>query len=720
MAYAAGEQKVDPVTFEVVRHRLVSIVTEQAITLKAVSGSPIVTEASDFNTGLYWADGTNVIMGQHVLLHAGNVALIIENIIKECEQDPGIGEDDMFIVNDPYSGGLHVSDITISAPVFYDGQRVAWAGCCAHQLDVGGMDPGSWCPRATERQQEGLTIPPVRLVEKGRLRNDILNVILSMSRLPITVALDLRAMIAANNVAKRRLTAVFDRYGLDTVLSVMNGVVELSERRLRERLRELPDGIYRSVDFLDHDGQANKLYKFAVTLTKEADKLTFDLTGTSAQAPTCINCSEGGLYGGIGAALLEILAPDLPWNGGLLKPIEIVAPKGIVCNALPPAPTSAGSCAACWVAQNAAVVALSRLVGCSDRYRREAQGVSNAGLTILNLGGNNQYGEPFGTLLIENAAAGGSACSFKDGLDVGGPLINGVSVINNVETNENSLPILYLRRSLVADSSGPGEYRGGRTLSVGFIPHDVPSIEGVLVGHGVEVPAVGIFGGFPGSSNVSTICRRTGVRERFRNGELPTNIGELRGESETLEAKAGRVPIAAADVFQCDYQGGGGYGDPLERDPTSVALDVADGVISVDLAERIYGVILNPQSLRANFPATEQFRKDLRWQRLGSVPRPALVAGNKIMQIGSYLEVVVAGDVKVFRCRCGHGLGPITENWKKYAVRKVVPATTAGPSVKLHEDLEMREYLCPGCGLLHSVEISRRDDPPLWEIELKI
>lgn len=714
------KERVDPVIFEIIRHRLISIVTEQAITLKSVSGSPIVTESSDFNAGLYLADGTNVIMGQHMLAHAGNGALIIENIVKNCQESPGIEEDDMFIVNDPYSGGLHVSDVTFSAPVFYNGERVAWAGCCAHQLDIGGMEPGSWCPRATERQQEGLTIPPVKLVERGRLRQDILNMILSMSRLPFSVGLDVRAMIAANNIAKARLKTLIDRYGLGTVLAVMNEVVEISERRLRERLREFPDGVYCAVDFLDHDGLENKLYKFLLSVTKEADTLTFDFTGTSEQAPTFINCTEGGLFGGVAAGLLEILAPDLPWNGGLLRPIKIVAPKGTICNAEPPAPTSAGTCAASWLAHNVTVIALSRLVSCSDKHRREAQGVSNAGLTILNLGGKNQYGEPFGHLFMENAAAGGAACSFKDGLDVGGPLQNGVSVINNVETNESSMPLLYLHRKLIPDSPGPGKFRGGRALGIAFVLHDVPSAQGVLVGHGVEVPATGIFGGFPGSSNVNVIVKGTDILERFHGGELPGRAGEVKGQLHFLGAKPGRVPVSLGDILEFSYQGGGGYGDPLEREPESVRGDVINGVISPASAKDLYGVVvMDSGSMEIDVAQTTELRKSLREQRLGAKPKSLLAEGRKVMQIGDYLEVAAVHDRKIWRCRCGQNLGPLTENWKNHAIQ-MVPRQVAGSLVKLHDDLELREYLCPGCGVLHSVEISLKNAPPLWDIQVKV
>jgi hypothetical protein len=205
--------EVDPTTFEVIRHRMQSIVDEQAIALKSVSGSPIVTEATDFCCGLYLADGSIVSMGRQVLFHAGTTSQVIKSVIRKCAEDPGINDGDMFIVNNPYDGAVHPPDFSIVCPIFSGGELQAWSGCAAHQLDVGGMVFGSWCSKATEIQQECMIVPPVKLIERGKLRRDVWEMILSMSRLPFMIGLDFKAMIAANNVAKRRLAAMIERYG---------------------------------------------------------------------------------------------------------------------------------------------------------------------------------------------------------------------------------------------------------------------------------------------------------------------------------------------------------------------------------------------------------------------------------------------------------------------------------------------------------------------------
>src|SRR4030042_5773977 len=211
---------------------------------------------------------------------------------------------------------------------------------------------GSWCSKATEIQQECMIIPPVKLIEKGKIRKDIWEMILAMSRLPFMIGWDFKAMIAANNVAKRRLTGMIESYGLETVQGVMNGLIELSEKLFRSRLLELPDGTFRGSDFLDHDGHANRIYKIELAITKNGDSLTYDFSKTSEQAPGFINCTKSGMIGGLFAGTLPMLAYDIPQNQGILNAIKIIAPEGLVNNAKWPAPGASATCASAWGTNN--------------------------------------------------------------------------------------------------------------------------------------------------------------------------------------------------------------------------------------------------------------------------------------------------------------------------------------------------------------------------------
>lgn len=588
---------MDSVSFEVIRHKLWSIGDEQSITLKAVSGSPVVTESSDFNNGLYLADGSIVIFGRQVLLHAGTMTQVLRSVIQDCQDEPGIEEGDMFITNDPYKGAVHLPDITVVAPFFYGGELVAWFGSCAHQLDTGGMDFGSWCPKATERFQEGINLPPLKIVERGKIRTDILNMILANCRLPYLVGLDLRALIASNNVAKDRFRAIINRYGMEEVKAVMEGLLDLSESKLRQRLRKLPDGVFRARDFIDHDGYRNLLYTVDLAMTKKGDTLTFDFSGSSKQAPSFINCTESTMIGGVISAVLMILAYDIPWNQGLMRLLKFVAPKGIICNAESPAPVGSAPMAASWSVQTTAISALSKLVACSDELRRESLAISQGALPILNVRGMNQSGEPFGTMFLD-AKGGSGATPFRDGLDWGGRSTP-VPTISNVEANENFAPILYLYRRMIEDSAGPGQYRGGRAAGFAITPHDTDTLDAVLVSHGVEVPnAAGAFGGLPGSCVVNTLVRNSDISVRQRRQRLPLNSSELRGEKTDLGAKPGRFSLRRNDIFEYTLQGGGGYGSPLERDPELVFKDVMDGAISIDSARKLYGVAIDVHEMK--------------------------------------------------------------------------------------------------------------------------
>lgn len=707
---------IDPITFEVVRNRLSAITEEQAITLKAVSGSPVVTDATDFNVGTYLADGAIVTMGPQVLFHSGSMASVVRNIVKDFSTNPGIGEGDMFILNDPYRGALHQPDVSIVAPVFYGGERVAWVGCCAHQIDVGGMNFGSWSLKATEIQQEAMLLPGVRLVEAGELRQDIWQMIMGMTRLPMAVGLDLKAMIAANTVAAQRLVELFDRYGIEQVLRVMELEIEHSEQQLRERLRALPDGTFRAVDYLEHDGHENRLYEYHVAVTKRDDELIFDFEGTSPQAPGFINCTYSGLVGGVFTAVLPILGSGLRWNEGLLRPLTINAPAGSVCNATWPAPVSSATIGSIWVVTNVSVAALSRLAIASTLTEADATAVTKGSMTALTLSGENRDGQPYGNFLLDSTAGGGGAYHDHDGLTASGDFCVPRPAITNVESHEAAGPVLYLYRSIVRDSGGPGRQRGGATVGLALTPHDADELRTMIVGHGVEVPnSVGLFGGLEGS------CNRNGMLHRLEDlspiGAV-SNLDELAawpGEHQEFDAKPGFFTLRRGDTLAYSFQGGGGFGDPIDRAPDEVAADVVDDYVSREQAELVYGVALDDEG-QVDANATAARREDIRTQRIG---RPATAPATTDADTGGRtitpsLRLQADG---VVRCRCGHALGQ-GPDWKPGAARRVVAPESHGPLITLHAELELREYACPACGTLLESEVARRGSAGLITAEL--
>jgi N-methylhydantoinase B len=713
---------IDPITYEVIRHRLMAIVAQQSVVLKSISGSPVVTDANDCNTGIYLPDGEIVVIGPHVIVHAGSMGLVVPHIIEDCTENPGIGEGDTFITSDPYKGALHMPDVTVLEPVFWEGERIAWVGGCAHELDVGGMNHSSWCPQATEYQQEGLILPPTKLVEGGRLRQDVWNLILAASRLPDNIGLDLRAMLAANAHGKQGLLRLIDRYGVQTVVSVMRLMLERTESQLRSRLESLPDGRFRARTYLDHDGHANRLYTIELDLHKQGDSLLFDYEASSEQAPGFINTTQAGLWGGVMAAVLPLLCHDIPWNGGAMRMLEIRAREGLVVNARRPAPCSSATLAGSWLVEKAACEAVSRLLCCSDELRGEAMAQSTGSIALMHVGGLNQYGEPFGGALTEGMMGGGGATVARAGIDFGGPHNIITYAVPNSENSEALNPILHLRHSINSDSAGAGRHRGGVSCGSAWTLHDAPFMDAVLSAHGVEMPTtLGIFGGHPGSCHRFAISRATDVYERLARGEAITRIDQVDAEPELLEAKPGLLHVEPGDVFDWTWHGGGGWGDPTEADPAAVARDVELGLTSSGAAADLYGVVTDAAGL-LDADATARQRAAIRDVRRAwpvAFVSPPSASGPRDTSTATRIgEKLVIRSSHVF-CDCGYDLGPAEQNWKVHAARGKLAPHELGPLIRLHEELEIRAWACPGCGVLHSIEIARIYETPLHEVALE-
>ncbi len=702
---------IDPITFEVIRHKLQAIVEEQAITLKAISGSPVVTDANDFNCGLYLADGSIVVLGPQIIFHAGTMSTIVRSIIQDSTDNPGIREGDMFILNDPYRGAIHQPDVSIVAPIFHDGRHVAWAGACAHQLDIGGLNFGSWAHAATEVQQEAMLLPGIKLVEGGELREDLWRMILGMSRLPQVIGLDLKAMIAANNVAIQRLGGMLDRYGMETVEKVMNRELDTSESRLRARLNEIPDGVYRARDFIDHDGHDNILYQVCVTVEKRGDSMVIDLGGTSGQCPGFINSTYSGTKGALFAAMLPILAPDIRWNEGLLRPLTIRMPEASLCNATWPAPVSGATVSTAWIVNNATVAVLSRMVGCLPDWAHEGQAVTKGHVAIMTLAGRDRDGGPYGTMLMDSMLGGGGAYVDHDGLDGSAGHVIPRPAIANIETTEAHGPLLYLFRSFMPDTGGAGNMRGGSSGALAVTPHDTDELHAMIISHGVEVPnAVGIFGGMPGSCGYN--LKRSGNEKIGTLIENVTGPEDFMRNSENLGAKPGYLPLKQGEVLGYACQGGGGYGDPLTRDPQSVAADIAESLLSRAAAKAYYGVVV--QGGQVDVKATKRARDAMRRKRLGG-KKPSKPASAEAS--GALPGLRVAKN-RHMRCTCGCDLAAPSVNWKNCVVCREVDPGSCGRHIHLHADLMMLEFACPDCAQVLEVEICRKGETPLATIVL--
>ena len=710
---------IDPVTFEVIRHKLMSITEEQRIAFQSISGSPVVTEASDYFTGLFLGDGTIATMGYKVATQGGPMTLAIKMLMELFPPDqlrPG----DVFLANDPYRGAVHQNDIQVLQPLFHEARLVAWAGFGAHEVDVGGMDFASWCPKAKDVYQEGFRMAGVKLVDAGSVREDVWQFVLSLSRLPHLLDLDLRGMVAAGHVSQRRIEELLERYGREVVEAAMHRMIAYSGEKLRERLAAMPDGIFRAVDFLEHDGHADRLYRVSVAVTKHGDSMVLDFSDSSDQAPGFVNATKAGLRGAVVGALFPSLAFDIPWNEGLLGPVTIVSRPGSLCDARFPAPVGAATVEAVWIAKNALTAALAKLKACTPGMGEEVQAVSAGTMATVNLGGTDQYGQRYGIHLMDPMMSGFGAYAGADGYDLGGSYSTTIPNVANVESNELLSPMLYLHRRIEPDTAGAGTWRGGLAASIAFTAHGVEKTEALIMTHGLEVPnSMGLFGGYPGSCVRQRLLRSSDLDQQHRSGRAPADIGELQGEMEELGPKPGLIELRAGDVFQTFWQGGGGLGDPLDRDPARVAADCRAGHVSVRFAERFFGVVFAGDGVEEK--ATATLREKLRRERLAAVKAPREKHAGKAQAthtIGGRLVFANHSGERWFACRCGTRLAPRSGNWRDGAASRVIAPEEVGFHLRLHPQLELRQFLCPDCGGSLSVETAERGAPDIRDMEL--
>ncbi|MCU1700870.1 MAG: hydantoinase [Mycobacterium sp.] len=604
---------LDPLTYEVIRHRLWATTERMGQALNRMSGSMVVTDCNDIGVAITDEVGDIVQIGPYALTLATSVDLAIKWILTHRNE---IRAGDMFLCNDPWVGGAaHQNDVAIIAPLFHDGQLFAWTAAMAHQIDLGGASPGSWSPQAQDVFMESLPTPPVRIVRDFQIQDDIADLYLRRSRLPKIVALDLRAKIGANKVGHERLEELLAKYGAESVKAAMYRQMDDAESKLRAKLERVADGQWtgRCDQEQSHTGDRG-VHTITVTLTKTGTDLHFDFTGTSPQSGM-INCPYSGLHGGLIAGIILNLCADIPWaTGGLWRCISVTSQPGTLNNADFPSAVGQGSVGSGFSTINAVEQCLSRMADSSDALEDHtyANGCGTWDLCILS--GLDQHGHPFTTMLTDAMGAGCGAATNRDGVDTGGILGMPMGRMPDVEMTEFSAPLLYLWRREEPDSGGPGKFRGGVTASLAVVPHDteVPMAQ-VVSGSGKTVSQnMGAVGGYPGNSQLDVAVRQSDVRRLLAAGTIPSSIDEMGGGQEILSCEEETV-LGPNDVHVMFWQGGGGYGDPLLRSPDKVATDVVEMRVTESSARNIYGVVL--RDLAVDEPATEAQRADIRSSR---------------------------------------------------------------------------------------------------------
>jgi N-methylhydantoinase B len=608
---------VDLVDMEIFTRALQQIAHEMGVVMMRTSGNPVIAEAVDFSTFIADDQGEIVAYAGYITLYAGPARAAVRHLRSVIPADD-IHPGDAFICNDPYTtGASHPPDIAIVRPLFVDDQLVAWCWAESHMYDVGGMAPGGFAPMAMECYGEAIRFPGIKIVDRGRVLDDVRRLIETNVRIPTMVFNDIRCLIAACNVCDERFAELIGRYGLDTYRRYVETAKDLAEAAMRRRIASLPDGTFEADEYVEHNGHTNDLYRVHCAATVAGDRLTLDFTGSSPQTNGFVNCSYATTVGAAMTPLLMSLVPDLPINEGTIRAVDIVAPPGTVCNVQMPAPSSSGHMEAGLRVMKVVEQLLADLQAASDDpfVRDHVMAPWHDCWPGAVFYAPSESGELAPFLDMNGGSGGGGAQPIDDGLDCAGSLTQPQNSVPDIEINELAAPVLYLWRRINAGSGGPGRLRGGQGMDYAWTPWYTSGGQEHVFAACWQVPPPGVGGGYPGSASGFTVVAEAMADKRLEAGTIPSSLDEL-GAPLPLDAKHVGITVMPGDVVGMHSGGGGGVGDPLERDPGRVARDVADTAIGAMVAERVYGVVLDGDG-GVDGAATEARRAAMRAGRRG-------------------------------------------------------------------------------------------------------
>ena len=577
----------DPITLSVIYNRLLTINQEMGITMINTSISPIFAEVHDFSCAICDWDDRIVAQIDGVPSHTASAMEAVKAVSRTFTGD--IHPGDVFVLNDPYLGGTHLPDITVMKPVFYHGELQFVAINRAHHGDVGGMEPGSYCPGATELFHEGIRIPALRIYRDDEPIKDVIEMIRINTRMPDELWVDMKAQVASCRVAERRILELIDKYGVAKTRETIEDIHRYAERRMRMEIEALKDGCYEGISFLDSDGITDDPIRIKVAITIKGDEAYVDFDGSSAQVSGFVNSPMANTSTCVYVAFLTtVTTPDIPHNEGVYRPIHITAPESSVVNPEFPAPVASctldTACAileACWMALSC--VLPERVPAGWNRWNGPTiTGIDPRSGRFYVMFGFNGFGGAGGMPGMDGRHYIG------DGIDLGG------LIAPNIETNEMDYPHVTEFNEFTTDSCGAGEFRGGCGAKYRIEMYDEnPGL--VMFGDGKYNPPYGLFGGRPGSCNLAF-------------------INEGRPDQRELKAKEA-VQLQKGNSYSTYPSGGGGWGDPLERDPELVRRDARNEIISADSACEEYGVVLEGIDFVLKIEETKSLRKQKKGEK---------------------------------------------------------------------------------------------------------
>ena len=557
------DDALDPVTLAVLNGRLEQIADEMDATLFRTAFNPIIAEAHDASHGLYHPQtGATLVQGKSGLpIFVGVMAFAVKSVIDKVTADGGLDDGDVYIFNDAYDGGTHLSDFKLVRPYFRDGKLFCYLASVGHWHDVGGNVPGNYNPSAVESFQEGMLIPPIKLVQAGEINKDLITLLQANSRQPRSLYGDLNGQLSALDLGVRRLDELMNQYGLDKVKTATRELTSRAERLMRTAIEAIPDGTYEAEDFLDNDGIVDTPLRIALAVRVAGDGMTLDFTGTAPGCQGPVNISESTAIAACYVALKHVFT-DVPANAGVLRPITFVIPDGCLLKAKAPKPVG-GYTETILRMIDVVFSALGPIA--PERVYGNAYGTINA----LSLSGHRQDGSRWVMFSFFGGGLGGSART--DGLSHGNAPIS-TATIPPLEILEAAYPVMFSKWALRPDSGGPGEHRGGLGGS-----YEVELLEDhadvFLFGERGRFAPRGVAGGGDGERNHFAYEARGNWCE-------PPLVSKMVG-----------LRIKRGEKLRLETPGGGGFGDPAKRDPDAVMRDVKLGYVSADAAKDDYGSV---------------------------------------------------------------------------------------------------------------------------------
>ncbi len=521
------EAKMDPVTLEILKNAFTAVPEEMGAALKRTAYSPNIKERMDASCAVFDAHGRMLAQAEHIPVHLGAMPLTVTCVMQHFDT---VHEGDQIVVNDPYHGGSHLPDLTVIKPVFHDRTLVGYVVNRAHHADVGGMAPGSMPGNSTELFQEGLIIPPCKLVNNGKENEDVFAIIKANTRTPTERIGDIRAQIAANNLGALRTAELIRKYGADTYKTFTDRIIEYSENRMRHAISKMPDGTYTAEDYLDDDGITEEPVKIAVSITITGSTITIDFDGTEQQRSGNVNAPLAVTLSAVYYVLRCVTDPEIPPNHGCYLPVTVRVPEGTVLNPKPPAAVSSGNVETSQRIVDVLLLALHKAL--PDKIPAQSQGTMN---NVVIGGINEDTGERF--TYYETIAGGQGALPYKAGED--GIHTHMTNTANTpIEALELSYPLQVEQYELIQNSGGNGAFKGGsgirRAIKV-LVDNATLSLQSDRR----KYPPKGLQGGENGRAGENYILRN---KTRI---DVPSKI--------TMQLEKG-------DVVVIETPGGGGYG----------------------------------------------------------------------------------------------------------------------------------------------------------------